>query len=402
MITNPFLILLILTSVIFTVKFISGLELSKPVFRYLPAPLWCYFLPTLLSSAGFIPYDAPLYGIISRFVLPACLILLLIGTHIPSIIQLGEKSLLAMAAGSAGIFAGAVISFALIFRLRSAHDPLAPEFWKGWGCLSASWTGGSANMIAVREILNANENLFSNLIVTDATIAYSWMAILVFLSQYQESINRFLGADESMIAGKEISEDALQALQSKKENAFEAASRISILLVFGFSLGYACWVFSGVLPSWGTMLNRFSWTIIFATFLPLALSATRARNIERLGAEKTGTFLLYILLTSVGARANLSSLSSAPYFIAFGFVCVSIHGLILLASGKLFKIPVSLLAAASQANVGGTISAPLVAGIYRKDLAPVGVILAVLGNIYGTYFGLFTAKICRIISYLIK
>jgi uncharacterized membrane protein len=54
----------------------------------------------------------------------------------------------------------------------------------------------------------------------------------------------------------------------------------------------------------------------------------------------------------------------------------------------------SLLAAASQANIGGPASAPVVAGIYQPGLAPVGLLLAVLGNIMGTYAGLACAAVC--------
>jgi uncharacterized membrane protein len=148
-------------------------------------------------------------------------------------------------------------------------------------------------------------------------------------------------------------------------------------------------------------VNAFTWTVILSTILPLAFSSTPARRLHRWGTEDTGTFLLYLLLTSVGARADLSSVSTAPYFIACGMVWVLIHGALLLAAGRLLRIPLALLATSSQANVGGTVSAPLVAGVYCRPLAPVAVILAVCGNIYGTYFGLAMVKICARIADLI-
>jgi uncharacterized membrane protein len=58
----------------------------------------------------------------------------------------------------------------------------------------------------------------------------------------------------------------------------------------------------------------------------------------------------------------------------------------------------ALLAAASQANMGGTASAPVVAEIYHTGLAPVGLLLAVLGSIVGTYLGICCAHICRFLS----
>ena len=87
--------------------------------------------------------------------------------------------------------------------------------------------------------------------------------------------------------------------------------------------------------------------------------------------------------------------------IALGFFWAAVHGITLLFYGKLTKTPISILAAASQANIGGTVSTPLVAGVYDPRLAPMGLILAVLGNIYGTYFGLFFSEICRRLANLL-
>jgi uncharacterized membrane protein len=61
------------------------------------------------------------------------------------------------------------------------------------------------------------------------------------------------------------------------------------------------------------------------------------------------------------------------------------------------KAPLFLVAAASQANVGGVASAPVVAEVYQPGLASVGLLLAILGNIFGTYFGIICAQLCRML-----
>ena len=149
------------------------------------------------------------------------------------------------------------------------------------------------------------------------------------------------------------------------------------------------------MPEYGAVLNRFTWLILFSTLLPLILSLTPASKLERWGASGVGNFLLYLLLTSIGAKADLRALAHAPSLIALGLAWAAIAGAFLLFYGKLTRTPMSILAAASQANVGGTVSAPLVASIYDRRLAPVGLILAVLGNIYGTYAALAFSEICR-------
>jgi uncharacterized membrane protein len=57
-----------------------------------------------------------------------------------------------------------------------------------------------------------------------------------------------------------------------------------------------------------------------------------------------------------------------------------------------------LVAVASQANIGGVASAPIVAAIYEPGLASVGLLLAILGNIIGTYLGILTGQLCHLFA----
>ena len=56
-------------------------------------------------------------------------------------------------------------------------------------------------------------------------------------------------------------------------------------------------------------------------------------------------------------------------------------------------------AVASLANVGGTATAPVLAGAYSSALVPVGILMALLGNIIGTPGGAFVGhlmSLCQI------
>jgi len=53
------------------------------------------------------------------------------------------------------------------------------------------------------------------------------------------------------------------------------------------------------------------------------------------------------------------------------------------------------LAVGSQANIGGAASAPVLASLFNPALAPVGVLLAVLGLTIGTYGGLICAYLIQ-------
>jgi len=106
-----------------------------------------------------------------------------------------------------------------------------------------------------------------------------------------------------------------------------------------------------------------------------------------------GNIFLYLLLATIGAKADLQAITQAPLFLVVGVVWILIHAVILFFGGKLLKAPMFLIATSSQANVGGVVSAPIVASVYRKSLAPVGLLMGVVGNVLGIYFGLLAAQL---------
>jgi len=68
-----------------------------------------------------------------------------------------------------------------------------------------------------------------------------------------------------------------------------------------------------------------------------------------------------------------------------------IHAGIMILVAKIIRAPFFFLAVGSQANIGGAASAPVVASAFSPSLAPVGVLLAVLGYALGTYGALVCA-----------
>ena len=94
--------------------------------------------------------------------------------------------------------------------------------------------------------------------------------------------------------------------------------------------------------------------------------------------------------------ARVAAAHRAPVLLLAGITWIIIHGIFLVIGARLLRSPMALAAAASQACVGGTASAPVVAGIYQPQLAPVGLLLAVLGNILGTFLGICTSHLCHL------
>ena len=79
-----------------------------------------------------------------------------------------------------------------------------------------------------------------------------------------------------------------------------------------------------------------------------------------------------------------------------GAVWMAIHAGLLIVVAKIIRAPLFFVAVGSQANVGGAASAPIVASAFHPSLAPVGVLLAVLGYALGTYAAYICGQLMRL------
>jgi uncharacterized membrane protein len=95
--------------------------------------------------------------------------------------------------------------------------------------------------------------------------------------------------------------------------------------------------------------------------------------------------MLYVLVASIGMRMDVGAVFDNPGLFAVGLVWISFHAVLLIVVARLIRAPVFYMAVGSQANIGGAASAPVVASAFHPTLAPVGVLLAVLGYALGTY-----------------
>jgi hypothetical protein len=70
------------------------------------------------------------------------------------------------------------------------------------------------------------------------------------------------------------------------------------------------------------------------------------------------------------------------------------HVVLLLALGKLLRVPLFYFAIGSQSNVGGPASAPVVAAAFHPALAPVGVLLGTMATPAAPIGGIWSESPC--------
>ena len=130
----------------------------------------------------------------------------------------------------------------------------------------------------------------------------------------------------------------------------------------------------------------------------MVLSFTKARELEGVGASRIGSVFIYILVATIGMKMNILAIFDNPGLFLVGLIWMMIHAIMLIAVAKAIRAPFFFMAVGSQANVGGAASAPIVASAFHPSLAPVGVLLAVLGYAIGTYGAWLCGVIMQAVS----
>jgi uncharacterized membrane protein len=382
-IQDPALLLAYLAGLVAIVFQVSRLPRFQSLFDRLPALVWAYWLPMLSTTAGIIPAESPLYGSMTRYLLPASLTLMLLSSEVKAIARLGRTALLVMAAGVVGIMAGATLGFVAL------RPWLPDEAWKAVATLSATWIGGSANLVAVATALGLSPDLQGVIIIVDTVVGYSWMALLIMFAGSQARFDRWNDADRTVVDGVGSRLAGIPGREARPITIPDA----TLLIGLALALTAVCLRVGAMLPPVGQVLTPFSWAIILLSTIALALSLTPLARLEGAGASTLGYAGFYLLLASVGAQADLRRIVAHPTFVLLGVIIIAVHALFLLVAVRLLRAPLFFYAAASQACTGGVSSAPVVAAIYHPAMAPVGLLLAVLGNVLGTYLGLLMAQL---------
>jgi len=395
MIQHPMGILAVLLGVLAVLFTLDKHPVLGKIFKVIPLLVFAYFVPTILSNTGVIPLQSPLYQFIMDWLLPSSLILLTLSVDVRAILKLGRNTVILFLVGTATIVIGGPLAYLLFGWLAPAD--LGVEVWKGLAALSGSWIGGGANFIAIGRSVGAQESTLGMMVVVDVAVANVWMAALLFFAGRDKSMDQKIGANRT----------AIDAVREKVEKFHEEVGKptnlpdlllIATLALGGTAVGQAL---SQLLPEVGNIISSFTWVVIFVTTLGLIISFTPLRNLEGSGASSVGSVFLYLLVATIGAKAEFARVVEVPGMVVIGAVWLSFHATLILLTRWKLRSPIFFAAVGSQANVGGAASAPIVASAFHPALAPVGVLLGIGGYVLGTYAGLVCAFLLEQVFYII-
>jgi uncharacterized membrane protein len=406
LITDDAVVLGLLVSCLGLIFYTSQLKSLKTFYKIIPALLLCYLIPSLFSTAGIIsPKVSGLWPVAKNYFLPASLILMTLSTDLKGVIKLGPKALIMFFTATIGIIIGGPIAI-LITSLFSPETVGGLEFdaiWRGMATLAGSWIGGGANQTAMLELYQFNPEKYGAMITVDIVVANIWMAFILYGAGKSDKIDKWLKADSSTI----------NDLKSKMENYSSAVERnttfhdlmkISSIALGGVGIAHFLGSILSKCNNYFTIFNdtvftsHFFWVVVVSTTLGLGLSFTRLRSLEGAGASKIGSVFIYLLVAIIGMKMDITKAVEQPLLIVVGLIWMIFHVGLLVLVAKIIRAPFFFLAVGSKANVGGAASAPIVASAFHPSLAPVGVLLAVLGYALGTYGAILCATLMEIAS----
>ncbi|MCA9795349.1 MAG: DUF819 family protein, partial [Candidatus Eremiobacteraeota bacterium] len=274
---------------------------ASKLFKVVPLLVFAYFLPTILSNTGLIPMsgDFVLYEFVKDWLLPASLVLLILAVDVPAIVGLGRNAGLLFLVGTATIVVGGPLAMLCFGWMLPAG--MGEQAWKGLAALSGSWIGGGANFTAIGESVGATDSTLSLMVVVDVAVANVWMAILLSFAAREKAMDERIQADRTTV------DECLRRVEEFQGQVARPTNLPDLLMMLAVAFGgtAAAHTLGPLLPQ-TELISGFTWVVILVTALGLGLSFTPLRALEGAGASALGSVFLYLLVATIGAKAEFS------------------------------------------------------------------------------------------------
>ncbi len=347
------------------------LDRNVPVLSRAGAGMIAVLLGALLSNVGLVPADSVVYDAVSGPVTSLAITWLLLAVNLADLRKAGGRVLGAFALACFATCVGALLGSLVLARTFGA------ETWRLSATLTATYTGGGINFVAVGRGVGLPDQLFAGATAADNVTTALWLAATLMIPLW---FSRFFPAPPAnLISGSR--EDA----PGTEEHPFFAAAPMSTLDI---ALLVATAFLLLVLAQWtAARVPAIPMVLWLTTFALLAGHLTPLGRVP--GALQLGNLALVYFFITIGIHSRIADIVAVGVGVFwFTLMVVAIHGVITFGIGRLLRLDVASLAIASQAAVGGPSSALAVA-VSREwpGLVLPAVITGLLGYASGNYLG---------------
>jgi uncharacterized membrane protein len=366
--------------VLCTVLFIRFIEQKEHpwltiFFNWIPSILLAYLIPAGISAGIQKDFSgADIHNLSKALFIPLAIVAVMSSLSLTQLKSIGWKPILVFLSGSFWI---AVFPIGLLLLFRNSafvQDFLSTqEFWKGIPPVVGSWIGGSTSQLVLKELVACSEAVFLTILVLDNILVNIWTIFMFQSIKKSNSLNRLLRIDGLSPP------DSIQAENENKINPLLA----SIILLGSVGMAHF-------------FIASFVVKIVVLSFVGIALS-NLIKNWNFQFVLKLGGILILIVMAVLGLKLKFSLIQFDAIFMGFLVVWLLSHFVVMLGVAKLLNVNSAWVPIASMANVGGIATAPAVTAAYEKKWMPHAIILAVLSMATGTFWGLLTISLFRIL-----
>lgn len=341
--------------------------------RQVSGPVWAIGFGLVLSNLGLIPAASPAFALVSEWLVPAAIPLLLFKANLRRILAAGGPMLLAFFIGVAGATAGALAGYWLL--------PLGAEADKLAGVFTATYTGGSMNFVAVARSVGFDEpELYAAAMAADNLVGTPYLLVLALIPAIPGVLRLFPSRIIESTAG--AGRDAADPTTTPGDGRLDLL-QLSLALALSLALCFA----GNRLAAW---LGAPRFEILFITALAVALANLAPRRLARLeGDFALGTLFMYLFFVTIGASARLSALAGeALVLVAYAVIIIGVHMLVLAGATRLLKIDLAEALVASNACIMGPATAAAIAAGqgWRQQVTP-GLLVGILGYVIANFLG---------------
>jgi len=367
---------LALMAVLFVIAGVAFLAEQTRIGSHVTGAVIAILSAIAIANLRIIPHSAPAFDFVFSYFVPVLIPLFLFKADLRHMLFETTRMTGAFLIASAGTVIGVIVAVSLLdlgnLATAADIDPALREAGIA-GLFTSTYIGGSVNYAALGEItgLSADASFFSAATATDNLFSAVFLGVIAMLPGWNWLARRFSrhehGEEQEVLAGREPITASSLTLAMATAISFVAIGDYITSLTGIPSLRYAVI----------TVL-----VVTAATAFPGLMNRLH-------GGFELGVGLAFVFFAAIAAGANLvAMIQIAPLLIVLVLILLSVHLVVLLGVGRLFRLTLPELVTASNAAVLGATTAPALAAAKGwHDLVTPGVLVGVLGYALGTLIG---------------